>query len=133
MYGVLTAHPARVTPDQAIGDARGFLRARPALRLLLDAAEPFDREIPLDVPVTDRLGRARPGAAAVAGRRRPARCCPFAEHVMMRGVGHVPMTDNPDHVARCCCGAARRRPRSRRSRRPARASGRRTLLRAATA
>ena len=25
---------------------------------------------------------------------------PHAEHVMMRGVGHVPMWDNPEHVAR---------------------------------
>ena len=45
VYGLLCAHPARVTPDQAIGDARAFRYARPALKLLLEAAEPFDREI----------------------------------------------------------------------------------------
>lgn len=132
MYGVLTAHPARVSCDQAIGDARGFLRARPALRLLLDAAEPFDREIPLDVPVTVAWAArdlVLPPWQAEAARR----LLPFAEHVVMRGVGHVPMTDNPDHVAsvllRGSAPAAAIAPLE--AARPA--VRRRTLLRAATA
>jgi pimeloyl-ACP methyl ester carboxylesterase len=99
MYGMLCAHPARVSPDQAIGDVRGFVRARPALAQLLEAAEPFDREIPLDVPVTIAWGARDlvlpPWQAEVARR-----VVPFAEHRMIGGVGHVPMTDDPHAVAR---------------------------------
>ena len=98
MYGVLVAHPGRVSADQARGDVRAFLRARPALRVLLDAATPFEREIPLDVPVTIAwAGRdlvLPPWQARVARRRLP-----HAEHLVMRGVGHVPMTDDPQLVA----------------------------------
>jgi pimeloyl-ACP methyl ester carboxylesterase len=99
MYGVLCAHPGRVSPDQAIGDLRAFLYARPALRQLLQAAEPFNREIPLDVPVTIAWAARDmvlpPWQAEVAKR-----VVPLAEHIMMRGVGHVPMTDAPHEVAR---------------------------------
>lgn len=99
MYGLLCAHPARISSDQAIGDVRAFRHARPALRALLEAAEPFDREIPRDVPVTiawaarDLILPPRQASAA-------ARMFPHGEHLMMRGVGHVPMTDNPRFVAK---------------------------------
>jgi pimeloyl-ACP methyl ester carboxylesterase len=99
MYGILTAHPARVSPDQALGDVRGFLYARPALRELLNAAEPFEREIPLDVPVTIAWAARDlvlpPWQAEIAKQMFP-----LAEHIMMRGVGHVPMTDAPHFVAK---------------------------------
>jgi pimeloyl-ACP methyl ester carboxylesterase len=99
MYGALTAHPARVTPDQALGDVRAFMYARPALRELLNAAEPFDREIPLDVPVTIAWAARDlvlpPWQAEVAKKMLPQ-----AEHILMRGVGHVPMTDAPRFVAK---------------------------------
>jgi pimeloyl-ACP methyl ester carboxylesterase len=99
MYGLLCAHPARVSPDQALGDVRGFLYARPALRTLLAAAEPFDMEIPLGVPVTIAWGArdlVLPPWQAAAAKQ----AFPFGEHIMMRGVGHVPMTDDPNFVAR---------------------------------
>ena len=99
VYGALMSHPARVPCDHALGDIRGFRRSLPALRALLDAATPFTGEIAAERAGDDRLGRPRPGAAAVAGRGRPA-CLPHAEHLMMRGVGHVPMFDDPKHVAR---------------------------------
>jgi pimeloyl-ACP methyl ester carboxylesterase len=98
MYGLLTAHPARVSPDQARGDARAFLRARPALRVLLAAATPFEREIALDVPVTIAwAGRdlVLPSWQARVAQRR----LPLARHLVMKGVGHVPMTDDPELVA----------------------------------
>jgi pimeloyl-ACP methyl ester carboxylesterase len=99
MYGMLTAHPARVTPDQALGDVRGFLYARPALRTLLDAAESFDGEIPFDVPVTIAWAARDlvlpPWQAEIAKQMFP-----LGEHIMMRGVGHVPMTDDPHFVAK---------------------------------
>ncbi|HEV7204024.1 MAG TPA: alpha/beta fold hydrolase [Jatrophihabitans sp.] len=99
MYGLLCAHPARVTPDQAVGDIRAFRYARPALRTLLDAAEPFDMEIPLDVPVTIAWAArdlVLPPWQAEAARQ----AFPFGEHITMRGVGHVPMTDAPEFVAK---------------------------------
>ena len=99
MYGVLVAHPARVSPDQARGDMRGFVRARPALTTLLDAAEPFDRPIAPDTPITIAWAARDlvlpPWQADVAKARYPQ-----AEHLMMRGVGHVPMTDDPRYVAK---------------------------------
>lgn len=98
MYGLLTAHPARVSRDQAYGDVRGFLYARPALRVLLAAAHPFDREIPLDVPVTIAWA-ARDLVLPPWQAETAKRMLPLAEHITMRGVGHVPMTDDPHHVA----------------------------------
>lgn len=99
MYGMLCAHPARVSPDQAIGDVRAFLRARPTMKLLLEAAEPFEREIPRDVPLTIAWAARDlvlpPWQAEVARRLYP-----HGEHIMIRGVGHVPMTDNPRFVAK---------------------------------
>lgn len=98
MYGLLCAHPGRVSVDQAIGDLRAFVAARPALPALLAAAEPFDRTIDPSVPVTIAWAARDlvlpPWQADVARRLYP-----HGEHVMMRGVGHVPMTDAPDFVA----------------------------------
>jgi pimeloyl-ACP methyl ester carboxylesterase len=98
VYGMLVAHPSRMTADQALGDIRGFAYARPALRILLTAASPFTDPIPADVPVTiawaARDLMLPPWQANVAKRQLPN-----AEHVMMRGVGHVPMFDNPELVA----------------------------------
>jgi pimeloyl-ACP methyl ester carboxylesterase len=99
LYGVLCAHPARVSVDQAIGDFRAFLTARHAMRLLLEAAEPFERPIPREIPVTIAWAARDlvlpPWQAEIARREYPA-----AAHVLMRGVGHVPMTDNPRFVAK---------------------------------
>jgi pimeloyl-ACP methyl ester carboxylesterase len=99
MYGLLSSHPARVSRDHALGDIRAFVYARPALRILLAAAEPFTATVPLDVPVTIAWAARDlvlpPWQAQVAKR-----IVPHAEHIMMRGVGHVPMFDDPAHVAR---------------------------------
>jgi pimeloyl-ACP methyl ester carboxylesterase len=99
MYGALMAHPMRVPEDQALGDVRGFRYAIPALCTLLDEATPFTGEIPADVPVTIAwAGRdlvLPPWQAEVARVELPQ-----AEHIMMRGVGHVPMSDDPKLVAR---------------------------------
>ncbi|MEO9140549.1 MAG: alpha/beta fold hydrolase [Jatrophihabitans sp.] len=99
MYGVLVARPSRVSQDQAIGDARAFLRARPALRTLLSEAEPFSEPIPQDVPVTIAWG-ARDMVLPPWQAETAKRVVPHGEHLMMRGVGHVPMTDDPSYVAK---------------------------------
>jgi pimeloyl-ACP methyl ester carboxylesterase len=99
IYGVLAAHPARISADQALGDLRGFVYARPALRMLLAAARPFDAEIPADVPVTIAwAGRDLVLPPWQAGTAK--RLLPHAEHIMLRGVGHVPMTDDPSLIAK---------------------------------
>ncbi|MGH8961527.1 MAG: alpha/beta fold hydrolase [Jatrophihabitantaceae bacterium] len=99
VYGILMAHPGRVDADHALGDIRGFAYARPSLSLLLDAATPFTGDIAPEIPVT--IGWAArdlvlpPWQAEIARR-----AVPQAEHLTMRGVGHVPMWDAPDYVAR---------------------------------
>lgn len=99
VYGVLMAHPGKVSRDHALGDIRAFKYAKPTMHRLLDAATPFTDPIPLDVPVTIAWAARDlvlpPWQAEVAKQHLP-----HAEHVMMRGVGHVPMHDDPRHVAR---------------------------------
>ena len=98
MYGALTVHPARISADHALGDFRAFQYARPAMRLLLDAATPFDHEIPPEVPVT--IAWAARDLVLPLWQAGVAReLLPHAEHITMRGVGHVPMFDNPALVA----------------------------------
>jgi pimeloyl-ACP methyl ester carboxylesterase len=99
IYGVLVAHPARVSADQALGDLRGFVYARPALRLLLAAARPFEETIPADVPVTIAWA-ARDLVLPPWQAETAKRLLPHAEHIMLRGVGHVPMTDDPGLIAK---------------------------------
>jgi pimeloyl-ACP methyl ester carboxylesterase len=99
IFGVLMAHPGRVPADHVLGDVRGFLKARPALRTLLAAAAPFDEQIPLNVPVTIAWA-ARDLVLPVTQARNAKSRLPFAEHMVLRGVGHVPMFDNPELVAK---------------------------------
>jgi len=98
MYGLLMAHPSRVPADHAIGDYAAFCYARPALAELLAAASPFTNEIPPHLPVTIAWGARDlvlpPWQAEIARQKLPT-----AEHIMMSGVGHVPMFDDPEFVA----------------------------------
>jgi pimeloyl-ACP methyl ester carboxylesterase len=97
-YGMLMHHPADVPADQALGDIRAFRRALPALYVLLDAASPFTGHIAAQIPVTVAWAAhdlvLPPWQAGVARRALPR-----ASHVMMHGVGHVPMWDDPRQVA----------------------------------
>lgn len=98
-YGMLMRHPAWVPVDQALGDIRGFRRALPALYVLLDAATPFAGQIDRTVPVT--VAWAARDLVLPPWQARVAKAAlPHAEHLMMRGVGHVPMWDDPAQVAR---------------------------------
>jgi pimeloyl-ACP methyl ester carboxylesterase len=97
-YGMLMHHPARVPADQALGDIRGFRRALPALHILLDAASPFTGRIDPAVPVT--IAWAGRDLVLPPWQARAARAAlPHGEHLMMHGVGHVPMWDDPAQVA----------------------------------
>jgi pimeloyl-ACP methyl ester carboxylesterase len=98
VYSTLMAHPSHVPFDHVLGDVRGFLYARPTLRTMLAAAEAFTETPPSDVPVTVAwAGRdlVLPRWQAQTARRR----LPAANHIVLRGVGHVPMFDNPHLVA----------------------------------
>jgi len=99
MYGLLMAHPAHVPADHAIGDFRAFCYARPALRTILAAAVPFAEPIPADVPVTTAWA-ARDLVLPTWQAEVARRALPQAEHVTIRGAGHVPMFDDPEQVAR---------------------------------
>jgi pimeloyl-ACP methyl ester carboxylesterase len=99
VYSSLMAHPSRVPADHVLGDVRAFMYARPTLRTLLGAAEPFTDPIPVDVPVTIAwAGRdlVLPRWQADTAKKR----LPHAEHLMLRGVGHVPMFDHPRLIAK---------------------------------
>lgn len=97
-YGMLMRHPAWVPVDQALGDIRGFRRALPALYVLLDAASPFTGQIDPAVPVT--VAWAARDLVLPPWQAKVAQAAlPHGEHLMMPGVGHVPMWDDPAQVA----------------------------------
>jgi pimeloyl-ACP methyl ester carboxylesterase len=97
-YGWITAHPSRITSEQALADFHAFRRAQPALHEILAAAVPFTEPIPDDVPVTIAWG-ARDLVLPRVQVRRARVLLPHAEFVLLRGCGHVPMTDAPEQVA----------------------------------
>ena len=99
VYGALMSHPTRVPTDQAIGDIRGFRRSLAAQRILLAEATPFTGEIAPTVPVT--IAWAARDLVLPPWQSEVARAVlPHAEHLTMRGAGHVPMWDDPKRVAR---------------------------------
>jgi len=131
VYSTLMAHPSRVPFDHVLGDVRAFMYARPTLRTLLDAAEPFTDEIPADVSVTIAwAGRdlVLPRWQAETAKQR----LPRGEHLILRGVGHVPMFDHPRLVAKVLLEGSAPRA-SVAAFEPAAKAPRRRVARAATA
>jgi pimeloyl-ACP methyl ester carboxylesterase len=101
LQGSIIAHPSRLTGEQAIGDVEGFFRARGAVNQVLAAPIYFMEagDIPADVPVTIAWGeqdRLLPLSQARVAKRQ----LPRAKFILLRGCGHVPMTDDPKSVAR---------------------------------
>jgi pimeloyl-ACP methyl ester carboxylesterase len=99
LCGMIVSRPAKMSPEQAAGDAAAFLAARPAMNAILDVSAPFTERIPADIPVTIAWGtRDRilpPRQARIAQQRLPD-----ATYITLPGCGHVPMTDNPALVAK---------------------------------
>lgn len=98
LLGWLHHHPTHVAPETMIADARCMVRARPALRTIIRQATPMERPIPDDIPVTIAWAQHDHVLPPYQGRRA-RRAYPDAEHLVMRGVGHVPMPDDPAMVA----------------------------------
>lgn len=99
LYGVMVTRPGRITPEQARGDFAGFVAAAAAMRTVFAASPRFTLRIPDDVPVTIAWGtsdRLLPQSSARVARRQ----LPQARFVPLPGCGHVPMTDDPELVAR---------------------------------
>lgn len=96
-FAWLVQHPGRIPTDHALGDLRNMLAARPAVAQLFRGAYRF--EGPLPVPATIAWSQhdkvLLPYQAKVAQQRLPE-----AFHTVIPGVGHVPMSDDPQAVAR---------------------------------
>jgi pimeloyl-ACP methyl ester carboxylesterase len=99
LCGTIVSRPARMSAEQARGDAAAFLAARDAMRAVLAVTTPFTASIPDDIPVTIAWGtrdRILPPRQADIARQR----LPHATHIPLPGCGHVPMTDDPALVAK---------------------------------
>lgn len=100
LVGAVVAHPSRVPPEQAIGDARSFLRSKDAVDQILATRLDFTdaAAIPADVPVTIAWGE-KDRLLPVSQARVAKRHLPNATFLPLRDCGHVPMTDDPEAVA----------------------------------
>lgn len=98
VYSAVVRHPSQLTAEQARGDMTAFLAAGDPLKVILADADNFTRMIPAEVPVTIAWGaddRLLPRRQAIVAKAQ----LPSAHFVLLRGCGHVPMTDNPAMVA----------------------------------
>lgn len=96
-FAPLLSHPARLTPDRALGDVLALRRGR-GFRPIARAARRYQFTGTPAVPVTVAWGsrdRVLPPRQADRARAR----LPAARHVELPGCGHVPMSDDPDLVA----------------------------------
>lgn len=98
LFGMVVAKPRRLTPEQARGDMAAIAKTGPAIHAVFGTFEPFTTAIPDGIPVTIAWGakdRILPRANARVARER----LPQARFILLRGCGHVPMTDDPELVA----------------------------------
>ena len=99
LYGAIVNRPSRLSPEQATADLAAFVAARDALETVLAGMDRFRGEIPAEVPVTIGWGardRLLPRRQALLARAE----LPGTRFVLLPGCGHVPMTDDPELVAR---------------------------------
>ena len=105
LFGLVVDRPAAMTPEQVEGGMAGILLARDAIHAVFATFEPFTAPVPDDVPVTIAWGtkdRILPPANARVARQR----LPRARFMSLPGCGHVPMTDDPELVARVLLGGS---------------------------
>jgi pimeloyl-ACP methyl ester carboxylesterase len=99
LYSVMVTRPGRITPEQAAGDVASFVAASAAMRMVFAASARFTAQVPDDVPVTIAWGtsdRVLPQSNARVARRQ----LPLARFVPLPGCGHVPMSDDPELIAK---------------------------------
>jgi pimeloyl-ACP methyl ester carboxylesterase len=99
LFGMVVAKPAKMSPEQAQGDMAGIATTGDAVRAVFATFEPFTMTIPDGVPVTIAWGakdRILPPANARVARER----LPQARFIRLPRCGHVPMTDDPELVAK---------------------------------
>ncbi len=99
LYGAMVTRPGLITPEQARGDVDAFAAAGEAMRAVFAGPMRFTATVPDDVPVTIAWGTSD-RVLPVSNVRVARRAIPRARFVPLPGCGHVPMTDDPDLVAR---------------------------------
>lgn len=94
-FAWLVQHPGRIPADHALADLRNMLAARPAVAQLFAGAYRFEGPVPVPVTIAwsqhDKV--LLPYQARIARKRLPE-----AFHTVLPGVGHVPMSDDPQLV-----------------------------------
>jgi pimeloyl-ACP methyl ester carboxylesterase len=114
LFGLVVARPGRMTPAQAKADMAGIAKTGPAIRAVFASFAPFTAPIPAGLPVTIAWGtkdRILPPKNARVARQR----LPQARLIPLRGCGHVPMSDDPELVAKILLdGSSRAVSRSKR-------------------
>jgi pimeloyl-ACP methyl ester carboxylesterase len=101
LMGLFFGHPSRHDPADLIRDLRGLGREhRPAIDAALARLEDWSPPpaAAADVPVTIAWGQ-RDLLLFPHQARRAKRAYPAARFVDLAGLGHVPMTDDPERVA----------------------------------
>lgn len=97
-YAQMFAHPERLTPGEAYADLVTMLDGEGFHDTLTELdGHRFEGEIA--VPVTIAWG-TRDALLLPTQALRARRLLPGARHVWLRGCGHVPMSDDPEQVAR---------------------------------
>jgi pimeloyl-ACP methyl ester carboxylesterase len=92
------AHPERLTPDQAYANLTTLVDGT-GFHAVLDGLGDLRFAGPVPVPATVGWG-TRDGLLLPYQALRARRVLPEARHVWLRGCGHVPMSDDPEQVAR---------------------------------
>ncbi|MDX6739604.1 alpha/beta hydrolase [Actinocorallia sp. A-T 12471] len=94
----INSRPTWLSPEAALGDFKGLLRARPEVTEFFAESAPFTAEMPADVPVI--VAWAQRDLVLPLYQAKVARTLlPHAEHIVLPGCGHVPMNDDPYRVA----------------------------------
>ncbi len=97
-FGLLMTHGENLSPERALGDLRGLVAARPALRTIIDGGYPFERAIDPSIPVTVAWGEHDYVLLPYQARRARKQLAD-AVHLTLPGCGHVPMSDDVELVA----------------------------------
>jgi pimeloyl-ACP methyl ester carboxylesterase len=98
VFSVIVSRPARLSPQQALGDITSFIAATEAINLVLADINNFTGRVPEGIPVTIGWG-SRDRLLFPRQARLVKAQLPEARLVRLPGCGHVPMTDDPELVA----------------------------------